>query len=495
VENMSLIGIDVGSSSVKVAVYTEEGKQIAIASHDLTPIHPGPGLWETDPEDIWQATCEAMRGVTSQSTVQRDLPKAISVSASGRENFPADSYGKPLGNGIMGADIRGAEFEMPPEGASIPEDWCLSCGHLRARMDPIFRLSWWQKYHPEIMEKARYYFGWIDFLTFRMTGRAVMDASSAAWYMVYDLKTRTWAPERVAEYKIRSELLPEVLPWGSEVGELKPALAADLQLPHGVKIAQGCQDLNCAAYGAGVYEPGTVCLVSGSYENILLPTDQLPTPSMLTSGLSILPHPCKAGLSIIAVHPTGNSVLNWARDLVDVPIEAVEDELQQRNGMPSPVTAVPYLSGSMVYWKDGRKARGGIIGLTLSTTKTDLVQSFMESIAYDTVNTLSLMSEEGIPVNCIRITGGGAKSAWWTQLKADMTNMPIEVVEQPEPGTLGAALLAGFAVGVYDDLEEVSKKYSGTSRIYTPNPNRAALHKERFELYRKLMALLLESIY
>ncbi len=188
-------------------------------------------------------------------------------------------------------------------------------------------------------------------------------------------------------------------------------------------------------------------------------------------------------------------MLNWACDLVDLPIEAVENELQHRKGIPGPVTAVPYLSGSMVYWEDGRKARGGLIGLTLSTTKTDLVQAFMESIAYDTVETLSLIRQENIPVNCIRITGGEAKSAWWSQLKADMTNMPIEVVAQPEPGTLGAALLAGLAVGVYDDLEEASKKYSGTNRVYTPDPGRAALHKERFELYRKLMALLLESIY
>jgi xylulokinase len=149
----------------------------------------------------------------------------------------------------------------------------------------------------------------------------------------------------------------------------------------------------------------------------------------------------------------------------------------------------------MTYWEGGRKARGGIVGLTLATSKADLVQAFMESIAYDTVNTLSLMSDEGIAVNRIRITGGGSRSAWWTQLKADMTNKPIEVVEHPEPGALGAALLAGLAIGIYDNLEEVNKKYSGTQSIYMPNPERAALHRERLEMYRKLMALLLEHIY
>jgi len=95
-----------------------------------------------------------MRDLVRQDSVRRDPPTAIAVSASGRENFPADADGNPLGNGIMGADIRGAEFEVPPAGAPTPEPWCLSCGHLRERMDPVFRLAWWRKYHPEIMAQA-----------------------------------------------------------------------------------------------------------------------------------------------------------------------------------------------------------------------------------------------------------------------------------------------------------------------------------------------------
>lgn len=491
---MSLVGIDVGSSSVKVAAYSEAGEMIAVAGAPLTPIYPQPGSWETDPEDIWQATHKAMQILCADEGVRRDPPQAIAISASGRENFPADADGNPLGNGMMGADVRGSEFEVPPAGASVPEAWCLSCGHLRERMDPVFRLDWWKKYRPDIMEKTRYFFGWIDFLTFRMTGRAVMDQSTVSRYAVYDLKTMDWAQDRVESFGVEPYLLPEVLPWGSVIGEVKPEIAKAWGLPAGVQVAQGCHDLNCCAYGAGVYEIGTVCLVSGSYENILIPTDKLPTASMLLRGLSEMPQPCKAGLSVIAVHPTGNAVLNWARGLTEVSIGEAENALQGVTA-PSPVMAVPYLSGSMAYWEDGRKARGGVIGLTLATSKTDVVQAFMESIAYDTVNTLSMIQAEGIAVDRIRITGGGAKSPWWTQLKADMTNMPVEIVEHEETGTLGAALLAGLAIGIYDDMEAISKQYSGTLSVYTPNPERAALHQERLEAYRKLMALLLEHIY
>ncbi|MEZ4515966.1 MAG: FGGY family carbohydrate kinase [Chloroflexota bacterium] len=110
---MSLVGIDIGSSSVKATAFTEEGSVIATSDHKLTPLYPKPGHWETDPEDIWHATTMAMQKLTSHTALKQDPPKAIAISASGRENFPADINGNPLGNGIMGADVRGQEVRDP----------------------------------------------------------------------------------------------------------------------------------------------------------------------------------------------------------------------------------------------------------------------------------------------------------------------------------------------------------------------------------------------
>lgn len=492
---MSLIGIDVGSSSVKVAAYREDGTLLAVASHDLTPLHPQPGWWEQDAEEIWQATSLGMQELMAHEALRHDPPKAIAISASGRENFLADANGNPLTHGIMGADIRGAEFDIPPQGAPVPEPWCLSCGHLRERMDPVFRLMWWRKYHPEIVEKATYWLGWHDFLSLRICGRIATDRSTASRYLVYDLRTHAWSPERVAEYQIEPSFLPEVLPWPSIIGTVRPQIAKEWGLPPQTQLALGGHDVNCSAIGAGVSEIGAACLISGSYENLLVMTSEPPTARMLLRGLSVMPHPGEAGLSALAVCPTGNAVLNWARDLLGVSIQEAESALQQGDLGPSPVLAVPYLSGSMTYWEEGRKAKGALIGLTLATSRTDIVKAFMESIAYDHVNTLSLLAEEGVKVTRIRATGGGARSVWWTQLKADVTNRPIEVAEQQESGTLGAAILAGLALGIYDNLEEVSRAFSGTSRVHQPDPRRAALHEERIEYYRKTVSTLLRELY
>lgn len=492
---MSLIGIDVGSSAVKVAAYSEEGQLLGVESNVLTPLHPRTGWWEQDPEEIWKATSRGVHQLVTTEALRRDPPKAMAISASGRENFLADADGNPLANGVMGADVRGESFEQPLAGEPVPEPWTLSCGHLRERMDPVFRYRWWAKHRPELVAQARYFLGWHDFLTLRISGRDVTDHSQAGRWAVWDLESADWVPARIEQFDIDPDMLPEVLPWGELIGDVRPTVAEQWGLPPGVKLANGAMDLNCCALGIGVTVLGAACMVSGSYENLLIPTANFPTSSMLLRGLSVTPHPSETGLSIFAVCPTGNVVLNWARDRLGLSIEELNEWLHQSDDGPSPVTAVPYLSGSMLYWEDGRKARGALLGLTLATMGEDIIKAFMESIAYDHVNTLSLLEEEGVPVSRFRATGGGTRSTWWTQLKSDLTGVPIEVVDQPEPGTLGAALLAALAIGVIDGVEESALAFAGTAGVYEPDARRATLHGERLDYYRKSVRTLLEELY
>ena len=124
----------------------------------------------------------------------------------------ADADGTPLAPCVMGADTRGAEFETLPEGTPTPEPWCFSCGHLRERMDPVLRLMWWRRHHPEIVERACHFLGWHDFLALRMCGRIATDRSTASRYLIYDLASNDWAPDRVAEYELDPGFLPQVLP-------------------------------------------------------------------------------------------------------------------------------------------------------------------------------------------------------------------------------------------------------------------------------------------
>jgi xylulokinase len=492
---MSVIGIDVGSSAVKAAAYSDAGKVLAVERRELTPQHSQPGWWEQDPEQVWQATVHCMQGLARDKSVRHDPPQALAISASGREVFPVDGTGVPLGPCLMGADIRGAQFETPPASVPVPEPWTLMCGHLRERMDPVFRVLWWRKSHPEVVDRAKSFLGWHEFLTLRLCGRAVTDRSLAGRWLIYDLQAQDWSPERMREYQLDAGLLPELGQWGTVIGAVKRDLADAWGIPPDAKVAVGAHDVSCAAIGAGVSELGTACLISGSYENLLIPTADPPTATMLLKGLSVTPHPGQTGLLVYAISPTGNAILNWARSLLDVPIEDLEHRLQQSGPEPSPVLAIPYLSGSMLYWEGGRRARGALIGLTLATSRIDIVKALMESIAYDHYNTRSLLHSEGVPVTRIRATGGGSRSRWWTQLKADITGIPIEVMSEPETGTLGAALLAGLALGRFGSLTEMSLASAKPAMVFEPDLARASLHRERVESYRRAIPALLSAVF
>lgn len=485
---MSLLGVDVGSSSVKISAYGDDGVCLCGVSHEITPLHPGPGMWEQDPLEIWQATALGLRELAARRELRADPPRALAVSSSGRENFPADRDGNPLANNVMGADIRGAEFELVPSGVNPPEEWELHCGHLRERMDPVFRLLWWRRYRPEILERAVMYLDWHAYLVFRLCGRNVSEPTLVARWLTYDLYENGWSAAKLTQYGVPAGFLPEVLPGGAPIEAISPRVADELGLPRKLLIVTGGHDLNCAGLGAGVNRLGMACLISGSYENMLIPTLQYPTASLLQKGMSITPHFGSMARSVYAVSSTGNAVMNWARSTVQVPIGDAERSLAERRA-PSPVMALPYLSGAMLHWQGGRELRGALLGLTLATAPPDIVQAFMESIAYDHANTISLLRAENIPLEQIRATGGGARSAWWTQLKADMMGIPVETAGVEEPGTYGAAILAGLGAGVYGGLED--PPFPSGGRIYTPDAERRDLHLERKDMYCKIIPDLL----
>ena len=487
---MSLLGIDVGSSSVKISAYDEDGQFLDTVSHQVTPLHPAPGLWEQDPREVWSSTMRGLRELASKDALKNDPPKALAISASGRENFPADAEGNPLGNNIMGADTRGAELESRT-GCGI-EQWELSCGHSRERMDPVFRLMWWRENHPDIVDKAQTYPDWHGFLTLMLCGHNVSEPSLVARWLIYDLKTNTWSPDRRAQYDIPEKFLPVALPGGTPVASILPDVARELGLPASLMIVCGGHDLNCAALGSGVNRLGLACLISGSYENMLIPTLQFPTVSLLEKGFSITPHFGEMERSIYAICPTGNAALNWARDTVNLSITDAEARLC---GQPSPVIALPYLSGSMLHWENGRKLRGALLGLTLATKPEEIVQAFMESIAYDHVYTLSFLREQGVETELVCAMGGGAKSAWWTQLKADMLGIPIKVSAEQEPGTFGAALLAGLGIGAFASVAETADVCPKTAKLYLPDPERRKAHTERLAMYSEMVPKLNRDVF
>jgi len=489
---MSLIGIDVGSSAVKTAAYQSDGKLLAAAREAVIPRRPQPGWWENDPVEVWAATLKTLGSVVRARAVRRDLPVVIAVSASGREAFPVDEEGLPLGSCIMTADTRGEELEKSSAAHMDPLDWYQVCGHIPERMDPANRLLWWRRHYPAVMDRARYFLGWHEFLTLRLGGRAVTDHSLGSKWFTYDLAQGGWSLERLAEFDLDPRMLPELEPWGKSVATLKASLAAELGLAPTVQIAVGALDSTCAAVGSGASGDGICGLLCGSWEDLLVPTKNLPSPAeLIRVGCTFGPHPGVAGSAVLALSPNGTTIVDWARSLLGIPLRKLEAELQASGPLPSPVLEIPHYSGATIPWRNARSSRGSFVGLTLASSKTDVIKALMEGIFFDLLLTMNALRQAGVEIQLLRASGGGTRSDWWMQLKADLSNLPVEVISQPEPGTVGAALLAGLATGTFSTLEEGGKLFVTPARRYEPNRERARLYEERLDAYRTTISSLL----
>ena len=485
---MSLIGIDVGSTGTKLTAYDQGGIALGSVYATHTPHHPFPGTWELDPEEVWANTAKGLSELSRAKAIKQDPPRVIAICASTREGFPADAEGRPLGPCIMTADTRESGLEKSIISRYNPDTWFSFCGHLPERMDPVCRMLWWKRNHPNIMSKAKYFLGWGEFLGLRLTGHAVVDRSHAGRFFVYEFKTHQWSDERLSEFEIDPGLLPEIKPWGTIVGALKSDVTVELGLKNNVELAVGANDLVCSVLGAGVSRVGTGCMISGSWENILLPVTSPPrTSDLIQIGASIGPYPGAASWLIYCLSPTGNATLNWIRGLVNGKLNEMESSLTASSRGPGHVLAGPHVSGALTPWVGGSKLRGALLGLTLATSTVDIVKAMMESIAYDTSYLIRALRAGGAKADLLRGVGGGIRSDWWTQLKADLTNTPIETVDQAELGTLGAALLAGNAVGFWDDIEKKAGECTRVRLRFEPDLTRAALYKERMEFYRSLI--------
>lgn len=483
---MSLIGIDVGTSAVKAAAFRENGACLATVRAPVFPHLPRPGWWELDPKLVWSATRDALSELSSHPALRNDPPQAIAISASGDEIFPVDAAGDPLANCILSGDTRGAGLEAEITSWAEDSDWYAWCGHVPERMDPALRILWWFRHMPDIAQAARYFLDWHSFLTFQLCGTPATDRSLAAKSMLFDPNTNAWSAERTERLGLDATKLPGVEDWGTALGILRPELRTQFELNTDIAICVGAFDSSCAALGSGVSTPGTVGLACGSWEVLVAPVDDLPmSRRLIDSRFPVVAHPGEANQAVLAQSPNGTAVTDWSARLMNTSVANLNARVESSSLDPGPILAIPHLSGAISPWSAGRDSRAAFLGMTLATTSADLHKALMESIAMDLALTLRLLLAVEIPCKVVRAAGGGTRSAWWMQLKSDLAGVPIEVVEHPEPGAFGAALLAGSAVGIFEVAGRAAEALSQVKHRYSPSSARAEFYADRLAAYRE----------
>jgi xylulokinase len=426
-------------------------------------------------EESRDAFRSTLAELAADPKVRKDPPVAISFSSSGREVFPVDADGAPLGPCLMTADTRGDDVAADTAARRSPEEWFRLTGHVPRRMDPVNRALWWQKAAPEVAARTRWFMNWHEYYALMLSGRPVVDWSDAGAWATYDVASGGWSADRIQEAGIDARWLPEVQPNAMPIGPILPKVAGELGLPSEVLIVTGAWDAFAASVGAGAVDPGVVALACGTWHSFTLAVEAGWPAELVDEGMNICPHPGPTGFAILGTNPNGMSVIDWARDLFGVSIPELNQGLAAARRGPGDVfadaalTPLPHVSG-------GPGQGATFEGITLATTGVDVIRALLEAIACEFSLTIERLRGRGIESSLVRATGGGAKLDWWLQLHADVCGIPFEVVVQDEPGAFGAAILAGVGAGVYPSVSTAVEQLVTVSRRFEPDPARGAMY-------------------
>jgi len=474
---MSLIGIDLGTSAIKVGAYALDGTPLAAAHRSVPGYHPEPGHSEVDVFESRDAFRAALREVASDPRLKDDPPVAISFSSSGREVFPVAPDGTPLGRCLMTSDTRGDEVAAETASRRSLEEWQRIAGHVPRRMDPVNRALWWRRNDPATVAKTRWFMNWHEYYSLLLSGRPVIDWSDAGTWATYDVATGSWSAERIAETGIDPGWLPEIQPNGTPIGRILPPVAAEYGLPTDTLIVTGAFDTYAASVGSAAVDPGIVSLACGTWNSFNMPVTPGWPEELVHDGIGVYPHPGPTGFGLLVTNPNGMAVVDWARNLLHLSIVDLEAGLATAGPGPDRIfadaafTPLPHVAATPDFG-------GTFTGVTLAATAVDVVRALLEGIACDFSLTLDLLRRRGIEARLVRATGGGSKNAWWLQLMADLTGVPVEVVAQDEPGAFGAAILAGVGAGVYESVSKAVAELVGVSRRFEPDVERGALYAD-----------------
>ena len=313
---------------------------------------------------------------------------------------------------------------------------------------------------------------------------------------MFDINQRRWAADILAEVGLDEELLAELVPAGDPVGEVSDEAGKKTGLDPGTMVVAGGHDQACGCLGAGVIDEGPLYDVTGTVE-CLIPSLNEPilTNEMLESGYGNYCHVAPDRYLILGYNMTAGTVLRWFRDL------AAKEELDRASAegrsiyslfdeMASSVPPgseglilLPYFMGAATPNWDTH-ARGTLTGLTLGHQKAHIVRAIMEGITYELRSNLETLRSSGIRAEEIRAVGGGARSPFWCQLKADITHLPVNVPSVSEASSLGAALLAGIGSGVYSSFDEAIRRTYSVRKRYLPE--RKEEYEKAFRVYRRL---------
>ena len=483
---MYLAGIDLGTTGCKSMVFDDSGNIAGEHYIEYGLVFTPDGI-EQDAELWWEHAKTALKKAIDLADIPAADLKGIAVASQGIASVAVDAGGRPLDMAVSWYDTR-AKGEAEEMAIKYGDNYLFETTGRHASSLFFPQVLHLKRIKPDLYESAKYFLMPHDYLVYRLCGKAVTDYTMASGTLCFDTGNHRWIGEMFDHYKIGLEKFPELRPFGSIAGKMLPYVAGELGLSEDTIVAVGMQDQKAAALGAGIASGEgimTLSLGTASAISCISPEKRIDKSGRLN---------CHAfdGRRWIMENYVGasGSSLKWIRDIMFPNMSFKEmDELAGKS---------PIGSGNLFFFPALDEKQGKFTGISLSTTKGDMVRAALEGIAYEVRRCVEiqkgLFQSTGSSME-LRAYGGGAGSELWCQILADVLNMPVALPRTKETSNLGAAICAGMALGLF--LEEKSEEKSegkpivesiavftgGIKKRFEPDPANARVYEEAFKKY------------
>jgi len=497
---MSLLGIDVGTTGCKTAVFSEDGLMLASAYEEYDIQRPKPGWAELDAVEVWANVKRTISEVVSRSA--SDPVKALAVSSLGEAVVPVTEDHQTLGPSILNFDARGEEY-LECLSSALPDERLYQInGNTLGNHYGLTKLKWIREHQPDLYEQTHKFLLWSSFVSFMLGAEPVVDYSLANRTLLFDIDREAWSEEILELVGLDRARLPDTAPSGTVIGTVSEQVAGELGLPSNVSIVTGAHDQCANAVGCGVIREGRAVYGMGTFTCITPVFSERREPAtMIERGLNT-EHHAVPGRYVSFIYNQGGSVVKWFRDTFAA-AERQQAEETRRDIYANLISEIPEgPSGIMVlphFATTGPPAFisdscGVIAGLRLETPRGDILKGIIEGTTFYLKECVESLPPTGIEIADFRAVGGGSKSDTWIQICADILGRPFVRPRITEAGALGAAIMAGVGRGVFSSYEAGVETMVKLDRAFEPDPETHKLYESRFEKYKRLWPLIEEYL-